>query len=118
MYSGLSSPHSASFSSTQAREIRYSATSAGMSSPVRFGDSNAEMRILCQSDSGRQTSRKCVPGLSGLPIARMRHDGFVVSASAATHSCSGMPHASSRMTRTSPWMPWNADWSVSAGLRP
>ncbi|MEI5100309.1 hypothetical protein RB200_19500 [Streptomyces sp. PmtG] len=81
--------------------------------------SNALMPITCQPPPGTHTFRKWLDGESGLPIARILQSAFVVSASAATHSCSGMPHASSRMTSTyRAWMPWNALSSWSAGFRP
>lgn len=78
---------------------------------VKFGVSVYEMWILCQLDAGAHASAK-VPSLSsGLPMARMRLCRFDAIVSAAIHRSRGMPHASSRMTRTySAWIPWNALW--------
>jgi hypothetical protein len=64
------------------------------------GVERAEMPMTFHPEPGLQTFANSVFGSSGFPIARMRQSALVVIASTAVHSCSGMPHASSRMTRT------------------
>jgi hypothetical protein len=106
-------------SSTQSGSSSSGRSASGTGSSVKFGVSNAEMRMTFQPEPGLQTFANSVFGSSGLPIARIRQSALVVIASTAVHNCSGTPHASSRMTSTYwRWWPWKPWMSVSAGLRP
>jgi hypothetical protein len=67
---------------------------------VTFGVSNAEIWMTLHPAPGLHTSPNSVAGSSGSPIAKMRQSGFVVIASTAVHNWAGMPHDSSRITKT------------------
>jgi hypothetical protein len=75
--------------------------------------------MTCQPELGSQMVAKWAVGLSGLPMARITAAGVGGEGVGGDPQRSGMPHASSRMTRTRrAWMPWKAASSWSAGLRP